>query len=76
MFEDEKCCPKRKCCIDVIIFILSILFTLVLGIIIGTVTGFLGLLGFGAFVTLAIVFLVLLLIRIIMLICCKGKKCC
>ena len=78
MFEDRKGCKKNGCCIDIIIFILSILFTFVIGIIIGAVTEIYTTLGVGAFVVLAVLLALLAIVRIITLICCKDKKdkCC
>ena len=76
MFEErDNCCPKyKKCCVDVVIFILSILFAFVIGVIIGAVTGLFAALGLGAFVTLAVILGVLIIIRIVMLACLGIKK--
>ena len=76
MFEERNnCCPKlKKCCVDVVIFILSILFTFVIGVIIGAVTGLFTALGLGAFVTLAVILGILIIIRIVMLACFETKK--
>ena len=76
MFEErDNCCPKyKKCCVDVVIFILSILFAFVIGVIIGAVTGLFAALGLGAFVTLAVILGVLIIIRILMLACLGIKK--
>ena len=51
---EKSCKPKRKCrcCIDVIIFVLSILFALTIGIILGVTL--------GAFITEALVALIVL----------------
>lgn len=75
MLEKEMngCVTKRKCCIDVIVFVLSILLAFALGVIIGSVTGILALLGLGSFIVLSVVLAILLLIRIITLICNKQK---
>ena len=76
MFEErDNCCPKyKKCCVDVVIFILSILFAFVIVVIIGAVTGLFAALGLGAFVTLAVILGVLIIIRILMLACLGIKK--
>ena len=76
MFEErDNCCPKyKKCCVDVVIFILSILFAFVIGVIIGAVTGLFAALGLGAFVTLAVILGLLIIIRIVMLACLGIKK--
>lgn len=70
MYEPNGC-NERKCCIDVVIFVLSILFALVLGIIIGAVTDLFAILGLGAFVAVAVLLGVLILVRVVMLICCR-----
>lgn len=67
---------KTKCCIDLVIFIISILLTFGIGLIIGAFTDFVAFLGIGAIVLFLVTLLVLLIIRIIMLICCKKKECC
>lgn len=77
MFEERNnnCCPKfKKCCVDVVIFILSILFAFVIGIIIEAETGLFAALGLGAFVTLAVILGVLVIIRIVMLACFGIRK--
>ena len=74
MFEEDNCCKKSKrCCIDIIVFIFGLLFTFVIGVIIGAQTAIFEVLGLGAFVVLAVLLGVLIIIRIIMLICCKRK---
>lgn len=74
MFEEDNCCKKAKrCCIDIIVFIVGLLFTFVIGVIIGAQTAIFEVLGLGAFVVLAVLLGVLIIIRIIMLICCKRK---
>lgn len=74
-FKKEKN-RKRRCCIDLVIFIISILLTFGIGLIIGAFTDFVSFLGIGAIVLFLTTLLVLLIIRIIMLICCKKKDCC
>ena len=78
MFEDKKECKGRNCCIDLIIFVLSIIFALVIGIIIGAETEIFTTLGIGAFVAFSVLVAILIIIRIITIICCKDKKdkCC
>lgn len=73
-FKKEKDC-KRRCCVDLVIFIISILIAFVIGLIIGALTGLVTFLGIGAIVLFLITLFALLAIRIIMLICC-GKKAC
>ena len=77
MFEDKKECKKSRCCVDIVITILAIALGFVIGIIIGAVTGIFDALGVGAFVVLAAILGILIIIRIIMLACygCKEKKC-
>lgn len=74
----NNCCKKNKCCVDIIICILTSLITLIVGIIIGALTGLLTALGIGAIVAILAILLILLIIRIINLICNKDKKndCC
>ena len=75
MFEDNYNCRKTKrCCIDIVIFILSLVFTFIIGIIIGANTGILDALGLGAFVAFAVLVGILIVIRIIMLACFGCKK--
>ena len=78
MFEEKNNCyeKNKKCCIDVVIFILAILFAFVLGVIIGAVTGIFAALGLGAFVTLAVILGILIIIRIIMLACSGIRRRC
>lgn len=76
MFEERDNCniKFKKCCIDVVIFILAILFAFVIGVIVGALTGLFAALGLGAFVALAVILAVLIIIRIIMLACFGIKK--
>lgn len=71
-FKKDK---KRKCCIDLVIFIISILLTFGIGLIIGNLTGLVTFLGIGAIVLFLSTLLLILIIRIIMIICNK-RKCC
>ena len=74
-FKREKN-KKRKCCIDLVIFVISVLLAFGIGVIIGALTGLVAFLGIGAIVLFLVTLLILLIIRIIMLICCKKKECC
>ena len=67
---------KRRCCIDLVIFVVSILLAFGIGLIIGALTTLVTFLGIGAIVLFLVTLLILLIIRIIMLICCKKKDCC
>ena len=80
MYEEDKCnnncyytgCKQRKnrCCVDLIIYILSILIALTLGLIIASIP-VIGAILFAAIATL------LIIIRIIQLVCERNKnKCC
>ena len=74
-FKTEKN-KKRRCCIDLVIFVISVLLAFGIGLIIGALTGLVAFLGIGAIVLFLVTLLILLIIRIIMLICCKKKDCC
>ena len=74
-FKREKD-KKRRCCIDLVIFVVSILLAFVIGLKIGALTGLVAFLGTGAIVLFLVTLLILLIIRIIMLICCEKKKGC
>lgn len=70
---------KTKCCIDVIIFVLSILLALTAGLIIGSIPA-VGEVLFGAIaalIILAITLLVLIIVRAVELVCdrCKSNRC-
>ncbi len=71
-FKKDK---KRKCCIDLVIFIISILIAFVVGLIIGNLTGLVTFLGIGAIVLFLATLLLILIVRIIIMICNK-RKCC
>ena len=75
-FKREKDKKRRRCCIDLVIFVVSILLAFGIGLIIGALTGLVTFLGIGAIVLFLVTLLILLIIRIIMLICCKKKDCC
>lgn len=72
-FKKEK---KRKCSIDLVIFIISLLIAFVIGLIIGALTGILVLLNLGEVITFLATLILLLVLRIINLICYKNKSCC
>ena len=76
MFEERNnCCIKfKRCCVDLILFILSILFAFIIGIILGATTGIFTSLGVGAFVATSVILGILILIRTIMLVCFGVKK--
>lgn len=88
MYEEDKCnnncyytgCKQRKnrCCIDLIIYILSILIALTLGLIIASIP-VVGVILFAAIATLivlAVILAILIIIRIIQLVCERNKKQC
>lgn len=85
MDKEEYCCvckPKKKakkCCVDLVIFIVSILLAFTVGLLIGIIPilGTILLLASPAIIVLAIVFLVWIIIRAIELKCdkkCKEQK--
>ena len=73
-FKREKN-KKSRCCIDLVIFVISILLAFGIGVVIGALTGLVTFLGIGAIVLFLVTLPILLIIRIIMLICCKKKEC-
>ena len=72
-FEHCEKNKSKKCCIDVVIFILSVIFAFALGVVIGAVTGLFAALGLGAFIAILVILAVLIITRIIMLACCNRK---
>lgn len=88
MYEEDKCnnncyytgCKQRKnkCCVDAIIFILSVLLALTIGLIIGAIpgVGLILLLAIAALIVLAIILVILIIIRIIQLVCNRNKANC
>ena len=66
---------KRRCCLDIIIFVLAILTAFVIGIIIGAFTGLVDTIGVGAIVSILVTFAVLFILRIVDLICFKKCNC-
>ncbi len=87
MYEEEKCnnncyyngCKQRKnrCCIDLIVFVISILFALTIGLIIAAIpaVGAVLFTAIAALIILAIILFILIIIRIIALICNRYKCC-
>ena len=71
-FKKEK---KRKCCMEIAIFIIVVLLAFAVGLIIGALTGLVEFLGTGAIVLFLATLIVLLIIEIAMLICCRRKTC-
>ncbi len=65
---------KRKCCIDLIIFIISILISFIIGLLIGSSTELVTTLGIGAIIAFLVTLIVLFAIRIITIVCSK-KRC-
>ena len=74
----NKCCEVAKCCVDIVICILTSLITFVAGLLIGALTALVTALGLGAIIAILAILVILLIIRILTLICCKEKKdnCC
>ena len=72
--KDKK---ERKCCVDVIIFVLSILFALTIGLIIGSIPAIAAVLfaAIAALIILAIILLVLIIVRAVELKCNKCRNC-
>lgn len=71
-FKREK---KRKCCVEIAIFITIVLVAFVVGLIIGALTGLANFLGTGAIVLFLATLLILLIIEIAILICCRKRNC-
>lgn len=88
MYEEDKCIkicecekdckPKRRnrCCVDVVIFTLSILLTFTIGLLVGSAISATVLGALAAFIILAVILFVLIIVRIIDLICGCCKKHC
>ena len=77
MCEKKECCrkDKKKCMIDVVIFILAISLFFTIGLIVGALATTAITAALAAIIVLAVVLLLLLIIRIVMLICFNNKKC-
>lgn len=78
MYEEENKCiticekghkPRRKdrCCVDIIIFILSIILAFTVGLLIGALTGIFIIGAFAALVVFAVILIILIIIRAIQL---------
>lgn len=75
-YEKTNCCKKdKKCCIDIIIFILSIILAFTIGLIVGAALVGIVILSLPAIIVFAVVIAILIIIRAIMLICSNNKKC-
>ena len=70
-FKKDK---KRKCCIDLVIFIILILLAFVAGLLVGNLTTLVTFLGTGAIILFLATLAIMLIIRVIMLLC-NNKKC-
>ena len=69
-YEEIKCCcAKKRCCVDLILTILLVAFAFVLGLIIGALTGILVLLGLGAFIAVAVILALLVVLSLVPLAC-------
>lgn len=76
-YEQPKCCKEKGCCVDLILTILLVAFAFILGLIIGALAGILVLLSLGAVIGVAVILGLLIVLRIVMLVCCRReKKCC
>ena len=62
-------------CIDIVIFIISILLTFVIGVLVGGATELATVIGTGGFIVLITVFVLFIIIRVVQLLCCKIKCC-
>ncbi len=72
--SQNKCCKRQKCCVDLIICILTSLLAFTIGLLIGALTAIVVSLNLGALIAIIAILAVLLIIRIINLICCKDKQ--
>ena len=52
--SQDKCCKENKCCVDIIICILTSLVAFVIGLLIGGLTGIITALGIGAIIAMKI----------------------
>lgn len=71
--EKKECCrkDKKRCCIDLIVFIISIALAFSVGLLVGALTSIVILISLPAIIVLIAVLVLLLIIRIIMLKCNK-----
>lgn len=72
----KNCNKIEKCCVDIIICILTSLILFLAGLIVGAFTGLASILGIGAIIAIIAILAILLIIRIINLICCKENNKC
>ncbi len=72
---DNGCRRLFRCCIDVVVFIISILLAFVVGVLIGGLTELVTIIGIGGFITLITIFVLLIIIRIVQSLCCRIKNC-
>lgn len=70
-----RCQEIVRCCVDIIIFVITSLLVFLIGVIIGAYTTLATTLGVGAIIAIAAILVVLLIIRIISIICYKEKYC-
>lgn len=77
------CCRKeRRCCVDVIIFVLSVLLALTIGLIVGAIPAVAAIIAMAtpALIVLAIILTLGIILRAVELKCnknhCKRKDCC
>ena len=69
---ENNCRRAFRCCIDIVIFIISILLTFVIGVLVGGATELATVIGTGVLIT---VFVLFIIIRVVQLLCCKIKCC-
>lgn len=72
---ENNCRRAFRCCIDIVIFIISILLTFVIGVLVGGATELATVIGTGGFIVLITVFVLFIIIRVVQLLCCKIKCC-
>ena len=71
---ENNCRRAFRCCIDIVIFIISILLTFVIGVLVGGAE-LATVIGTGGFIVLITVFVLFIIIRVVQLLCCKIKCC-
>ena len=78
-YDKHECCKKekgkKKCCVDLIIFILSIILAFTIGLLVGAALVGIVLISLPAIIVFAVVIAILITIRAIMLICNGSRKC-
>ena len=72
---ENNCRRAFRCCIDIVIFIISILLTFVIGVLVGGATELATVIGTGGFIVLITVFVLFIIIRVVQFLCCKIKCC-